>query len=372
MSNGRRRDNLDSILADIDAGQVLPVYFITGDESYLVGHARKRIVQQLKHARSVAEEQNIDPDSIPPAHLVHRLRSPSLFTPFQIFVVSDAGWFDARRITHAEPLKDWLSAPPPSSTVVFTAETVDKRLGLIRLIRKTGVLLSFDKVKSYDQGNVSRDVYYPVIRDQLAERRQSIDPDAWQLLRQLTPDNLWAVINAVDVASSYAGTQHRISAADVTSCIHDHTEMPGYMILDALGRRDPGLLMKVLDKILAGGVHALMVNKTVSRRIRALLLTHSLRLHAIRLPSSYMTFKNQVLPKIGPVMESHPLGGKLLSGMNPYALFMLLNQSNLFETSELQSCLIRLEKVDLYLKSGSTSSRELLEAVLLPLCGSRD
>lgn len=368
MSSGKRQDNLDTVLEDIGQGQIKPVYFIYGSESYLVGYARKKIVQQLKTARNIKTEEHIDPDSVPPAELVHRLRSPSLFAPFQIFVVSDTRWFDNRRIAAAEPLREWLTGPPLGTTVVMTAESIDKRLGLVRLIRKSGVILGFDKVKSYDQGNISRDVYFPMIRDRLADRRQSIEPDAWQLLRQLTPDNLWAVINSVDVASAYAGKQHRISAADVAACIHDHSEMPGYMILDALGKRNPRELMVTLDKIFAGGVHGLMVNKTVSRRIRALLLTHALKLNTLRLPPSYTTFKNSVLPKIMPAIESHAAGGKLLGGMNPYALYLLLKQSGLFQVTELEMCLIRLEQVDLRLKSGSISSRELLESALLPLC----
>jgi len=370
MSSGKQRENLDSVLNEIDQGIIKPLYLLYGEEAYLVCHARKKLVETLKRVKRIPAEESVDPAAVTPAELVHQLRSPSLFNPFQILVAANADWFGNRRIAAAEPLKDWAVSPATGSTAVITVESVDRRLGVIRAIKKHGTLLAFEKVKSYDQGNIQRDVYYPIVRDRLRIRRQTMDPEAWQHLRQLTPDNLWAVINSVDVVSCYAGTRTRISAADVDACIHDHTEMPGYMILDAMGQRNPRKLLACIEKILNGGMHGLQLNKTVSRRVRALLLCHALKLDQRRLPQSYMTFKNRMLPKITPAMNSHPAAAGVLGEMNPYALFMLLKQSPLFKTPELVKCLSRLETVDLQLKSGTTAARRWLESALLPLCRS--
>ncbi|MBN1296138.1 DNA polymerase III subunit delta [bacterium] len=371
MSKSNAPAGLDSILDDIGKNDIRPVYLVYGEESYLVFHARKAITEALCHVRRVPSADSMDPETVTPAHIITILRSPSLFNPFQIVVINDAPWFDTRRIGEAEPFREWLESSPTSAALVLTADTVDKRLGLIKTISKCGVVLGFEKAKSYDQGNVQRDTYYPMIRDRLAGYKQTIESEAWQLLRQWTPDTLWAVVNAIDVVSAYAGTRQRITVADVSACIHDHADMPGYVILEALGQRRADHLLTCIEKMLESGMHGLQLNKTVSRRIRTLLATHALALHHQRISANFSSFRSQQLPGIQSEIEKDPTGANLLGGMNPYALFMLLKQSTQFDTRELIGCLTRLESVDLALKSGATAAGELLQLALLPVCRKR-
>lgn len=368
MSSGKDQGKLNAIRDDVIKGEIKPVYLVSGTEDYLVYHARQTIIDSLKSKMNVDNVESVDPEKLSPADIVHKLKSPSLFNPFQILLAKNVPWFDAKNIARAEPFKNWLSTENPRSTIVISALSVDRRLGLVKQIGKKGALLKFDKVRSYDQGNIHKDVYYPVIASRLIQRNQSIDADAWQQLRRMTPDTLWDVINAVDVVSNHAGDSNRISAIDVEECIQDHTDMPGYLVLEAMGKRDPLAIRNCLEKNLAAGAHGLLLNKTVSNRIRALLAVHTLNLQATSLPRYFNAFQSGLLPKMMPLIESHPVGNKLLAHMKPYALFMLLQQSKGFKEQELAACLVRLEENDLAFKSGSVLTLARLEAALLPFC----
>ncbi|MCD4655396.1 DNA polymerase III subunit delta [bacterium] len=371
MSSGKHQKNLNNVTGDISQGTIKPVYLLTGTEDYLVFHARKAVLTALKKTKNIETEEFVDSEKTSPQELIYKLNSPSLFNPFQIIVVRDAPWFDTRRIAEAEPFKKWLLSATTTSTLVLTSSTVDKRLGIVRQIKKHGELLSFEKIKSYDQGNIRKDVYYPFVQDKLFSARQMFEADAWQLLRQLTLDTMWDVMNAVDVVSAYAGEQQRITIADVSACIQDHSEMPGYMVLEAMSGRNPLKIQSCLKKSLSSGMHGLLLNKIIGNRVRALLVTHSLKLNQLRIPTSYPSFMNALLPKMMPAIESDPVGMKILVGMKPYALYMLLKQCCQFNTKELADCLVRLEKIDSALKSGSSYAQELLETALLPFCRNR-
>ena len=371
MKRGSSKINLEQVLQEISENQVRPVYLISGTEEYLVFDARKTIVNALKSLKKVDQEDYIDQEKTTPAEIVLKLKSPSLFNPYQIIVVRNVPWFTADKISLAEPFKEWATAGLSNSTLIMTTTSIDRRLGVVKKIASTGGVLTFDKVRNYNQGDIRRDSYYPIVRDRLAPRQQSFEPDAWQMLRQRTSDDLWNVINAVDVVSAYAGTQQRITTADVNVCVQDHSEMPGYMVLEAMGKRDPLLIKQCLEKSLMAGSPGLVVTKTISNRIRALLLTHSLQIAGKRLPSSYSVFQNSVMPKIMPVLESHPVAARQLAGMKPYALFMLLKQSNQFQPAELTNCLKKLTEIDFALKSGSQHQLALLESALLPFCRNR-
>jgi len=371
MSNGKFQKDLNSVISDITDGKIKPVYLLTGTEDYLVFHARKAILHALKKSRNIETEETCDPDKTSPADIICKLQSPSLFNPFQIISLREVPWFQKGKTTETEPLKKWLPVASSGSTLVLSTSSADKRLGIIRNIKKFGEILSFEKIKSYDQGNISKDLYYPFVRDKLASINQVFQPEAWQLLRQLTLDTMWDVMNAVDVVSAYVGKLKQITVADVSACIQDHSDMPGYMVLEALSARNPLQIKNCLEKTLAAGMHGLLLNKIIGNRIRALLITHALKLNKIQIPAYYSSFQNSVLPKIMPFIEQHSFAAKTLAVMNPYALFMLLKQANLFDTKELSDSLVRLRDTDWALKSGSTYSQELLENALLPFCRNR-
>lgn len=349
----------------IRQGELKPVYLITGEEDFFVFEAKNRILQAILTLKKNAELINLESEKM--QNVKNQMFSPSLFRSFQLFVIQDFNWLDKKNRDDFQVIIDRMIKGGIDSVLILTSQSVDKRLAVVKSIGKHGVHLDFPKVKTYGKYGSTKDPYYPVVLERLRTRNQSIANDAWKLLRELTRDDAWSVINAVDVVSGYAGEKSRIEKTDVEQCIIDNSEFPGYLVVQALGEKKPADIKKTIEKTLLDGTPPLLLSKTLSNRIRAFLTALMLGLHKTNLPEQYFTFRDIALRPIMERIDAHPVAKEILGDINPYALYSMLHQLKNFRMSELFECLENLADVDRLLKSGSTEIQGLFELAVMPL-----
>jgi len=368
MKNTDKLTQIKNLSAAIRQKQLFPVYLFCGEEEYFVHEARKETLQAIKSIQPGAAEIVIEGDSASPQEIMKIIRSPSLFNPFQIIVVRDVKWFDAGKKIPTDDIKDWIVSQSRQAVLVLTALSVDKRLTLVKLVKKHGAILDFPKSRNFNQYEPNTDEYYSIVKERLSIWNQTIETAAWKQLRLLTSDSLWAVINAVDVVSSYVGSHPRITVEDVNKCISDNSDVPGYVVVQAMGDRDAAKMKAAITKTMTEGTHPLSLSKSISIRVRSLLVILSIGLDKVQLPSHYFHFRDNLLPQILIDIQGHPVANEILASMNPYALFQLLQQSKRFNQAELTACLNVLARIDKSLKSGQTQAQGLFELALYPLC----
>ena len=358
---------IGQVVKAIQQEELKPVYLISGDEDYFVYEAKKRIADAIISLKKNVELITQEGEKSTFQNIKHQLFSPSLFKSFQLFIIQDCNWLDKNSREDFQAIIDRMVKGGIDSVLILTTQSVDKRLGLVKSIGKHGVHLDFPKVKTYGKYATAKDPYYPIVHERLRARNQTMANDAWTLLRNLTRDDAWSVINAVDVVSNYAGEKTRVEKTDVERCIIDNSEFPGYLVIQALGEKKPSVIKKTIEKTLMDGTPPLMLSKTLSNRIRVFLTALMLGLHKTALPDRYFTFRDAVLDTIMERIDAHPVAREILGGMNPYALYNMLLQLQKFRMSELFDCLENLANVDRLLKSGSTEIQGLFELAVMPL-----
>jgi len=233
-------------------------------------------------------------------------------------------------------------------------------------------MLEFKPSESYERGDIKRDPYYPIILKQLQDAGILIRREAWHKLRHRAANNLWAVVNAVEVLIAYVQGRSEILQKDIEEVIAGGDDLPVFAVTEALGDRDPKRFRESLQMLLETGTAPLMILKMLTSRIRMLLISKSLLNHADStkwdVSMEYWRFRQTALPGLKQTIESNPIWSRLTSSQHPYALFTTLKQSVKFSNAELESCLVDLSEVDLALKSTGKSPLVLLEMALLPLC----
>ena len=367
MKAGNRFSSITQTAESVRKGDVRPIYLFTGDEDYLVFEARKQIVTALRSACAGALETVLEGDACSADSVIRLLRSPSLFNPVQIIIVQDAVWFEAGKSSQSEPIREWLSSENHGGFLVITAASADNRLGIVKQIKKNGIHLDFTRTKNFGRFEPRSDEYFPVARERLKGRDQTIEDSAWRALRQRSADSLWAVINALDVVSAYVGTRPRITISDVEQCIGDHSEMPGYMVAQAFGDKDPVRTRDAITKTLTEGIFPLQISKMLSNRIRLFTTVLNLGLNRIQLPPQYQDFRDHLLPELVERYQERSDARELLSDTNPYALYQLLQQSKRLTGDELSDYLMTLAAIDKSLKSGTGSAQPVLETLVYRL-----
>jgi DNA polymerase III subunit delta len=367
MKTENHLKKIKDTVSDIQKGNLKPVYLLSGEDQYFVFDAKTRFVNALKTLKHDMDVIVLDGEKTSVQNLTHHLFSPSLFNPFQLFVVRNCEWFDKKNRDDCQPLIDWVASGGSRSVLIVTAQSVDRRLGAVKTMGKHGVHLDFPKIKTYGRYDTVSDTYYQIVRERLQARNQTIADNAWKVLRELTIDDGWSVINAVDVVSGYAGEKPRIEKEDVAHCVADSSEFPGYLVVQALGGKPPAYIRKAIEKTLMDGTPPLLLSKTLSNRIRMFLASLTLGLHKIDLPAQYFVFRDTLLDRVMETINAHPDAKDILGGMNPFALFNMLLQLRQLHVSDLLKCLENLAETDRLLKSGVTAVQGLFETALLPV-----
>lgn len=136
----------EQIVRDVQAGNIKPVYFLMGEESYYIDH----VADYIQNTLLQPEERDFNlityfgADADIDAVLTSAKAYP-MGAERMVVVVKEA-----QNLKHLEHLEYYLRAPQPSTVLIFCYKngTIDRRTKVATLINKEGVL--FESKKLYD------------------------------------------------------------------------------------------------------------------------------------------------------------------------------------------------------------------------------
>jgi len=378
MADNNPFDSILSMVDSIHDGNLKPIYLLVGEEEYYKFLARKRISQAVLKIRPAGVIQTYDGTDMTVSQLLGNLNSPSLFEPFRVIVVQNPPFITASQDNPAvKNLLEWIKKAAENinsvpAILICTVKQLDKRLKLGKQVKKSGTIMEFQPAKTYEMGDTRKDPYFPPCVDFLNEAGKRITGEAWMILRHRAPNNLWAVMNAIETLFLYTGSRTVVEADDIEATIPTSDEIPVFSLTEALGKRDVLKLREQLEKLLITGTSPLMINRLLSNRIRLLLLIKFLlkhpKLRGWRRSEEYWRFRKSTLPVFKELISEDKMLTNQIGTLHAYVLFLTLQQTIEFTEDKLIICLQELTRVDLALKSSPKSPQIMLETALLPLC----
>ncbi|KYG62986.1 DNA polymerase III subunit delta [Bdellovibrio bacteriovorus] len=321
---------------DLEKGQLAPMYFLFGEEPYLLNQS----VERFKYA--VLTEGAVD-------------FNYSLFyaSDADVVAIRDAvetlPMMAARRLVilkEAQELtdKEWaefdslIESPVESTVFVILASRVDKRKKQIRQLLEKADCVEFKK--PYENQIPS---WINYIAQTLG---LTISNDAIHLLHKLVGHHLTEIEAELKKLGDFVGGQRRIEMQDVAQAVSRSKEENVFDFTKAIGQNDRVKALEHLVHLLDQGQNEIGIVSLVARHVRVLL-----------------TLKRG--------MDEGLHGAKLAhyAQIPPYFLESYLDQARLWTAKKLEQTLVVLSETDKALKSSPLSSHIWLENMVLKTCG---
>jgi DNA polymerase III subunit delta len=264
-----------------------------------------------------------------------------------------------------------LSGLPAGNVLILTAERIDKRKRLTKIISDTGRMLQFSAAKGEARG---QSLLMDKTRELLERSGKSLAPAAWLALGRKTGFDLDSSTRALEKLVAFTGERSQIRPEDVEQVIGKTKEDNIFDLTTALGDKMASKALTVLKELIGDqGVQPLVVLSMVVREIRFLLhariFINSGQLGSWQTGMDYGQFQRQVIPEIKSLASAREKGewGDL-ADEHPYVVYQACRRAHRFTDAALIKCLQELARLDVQMKTTGRDAHLLLESFVLSFC----
>lgn len=229
------------ILSSLEQGQYQPVYFLQGEESYMIDQVADHIEEHALNESEKGFNQTIlyGRETNAATVLDHVKRYP-MMSERQVVILKEA-----QQLKDLELLQAYISNPLASTIFVicYKYRTLDKRKQFYKAIQKNCVLLTANKL--YENRIPAW------IQDYLSGKGHSIHPKAAMLLTEYLGNDLSKIANELDKLILNVDAGKTISADDIERNIGISKDYNVFELQSALGQKDIGKANRILNYFIA-------------------------------------------------------------------------------------------------------------------------
>ena len=320
---------------DLEAKKFHSVYFLFGDEPYLLNQC----VDRFKFA--VLDENTTDfnyslfyASDVDVSTVKDAVETLPVFTSHRLIILKNAHELKDSELIQLEPV---LENPVESSVFVIFADKVDKRKKAIKILLDKAHCVEFKKP------------YENQIPQWISHLCQShdlkISIDAIHRLHRLVGNNLSELDNQIQKIQQYLGEKKSVSIEDVNAVVSFSREENIFDFTKAVGQKDRVKALEQLVSLLDQGQSEVGIVSLLARHMRMLL-----------------TVRSGLDQGIG--------GAKLasLAQVPSYFIDSYCDQAKHWPMRKLEDALVVLQETDKALKSSPVSSHIWLENMVLKSC----
>jgi len=290
--------------------------------------------------------------------------------PRMIEICAGRGWTSDSVIDLSEQFEALLAQGlPTGNCLILTAEAVDKRKKLFKVIDKAGIVLHFGAIKGEAATKETLKLEAQKLLNQYGKR---LVPAAWIALGKKTGFQLRPSLNEMEKLIAFVGERSVIEEKDVEAVVGKTREDSIFDLTAAIAEKNAKAALLALKALLDQGMHHLMILTMISREIR-LLLQASLLIRSEKLPRitpsmEYGSFQKNVYPAVAELASSLSSKEDFLVKKHPFVIFNALRNCGRFSYPVLVGYLDDLLDIDRAMKSSTTDPQLLLERFLIKAC----
>ncbi|TNF26074.1 MAG: DNA polymerase III subunit delta [Deltaproteobacteria bacterium] len=331
--------DLDELARSLAQGRPKPVYILQGSEQLMLDEAEalilKHAVDDPQDAMSVSRLDMADA-KVGAREVVAACRAIGLFVS-RIAVVARAVDVVDKKTSERDELTRYVSAPVGACTLILKATKLDGKSALVKRAKKTGAILKFDELKTYQAvGWVS---------ERIRALGHRADRQTAELIVELVGPNLLRLRNTLEQLSLYAGANQAITPQAVEVCLSATRSHDVFELVDAVAEQRAGAALRHLQAMLGQREAPLKILAMLSRHFRTLWQLKALRERGASL--------DQATQEVG---------------VHPFTAKKTWPQTQKFHDRTLRAVFERLYETDLALKSSPIQNALLMERLVLDLC----
>ncbi|NIQ38380.1 MAG: DNA polymerase III subunit delta [Proteobacteria bacterium] len=319
----------------LDKGKIHPLYFLHGDETYLI----ERVLQRIQSMCLAGKLKDFNYDlflggETAPDRIIDAAKTLPMMAPWRVVVVKDAHLFAPQQVKAFLP---YCEKPTPTTCLILIGQKTGHWKGHLRMIEKEGRVVLFSHPPSHA---VSR-----YIVTWTGEMGKTISPEAADVMGEMVGNNLSEVYQELDKLVSYVGERQEIGVDDVETVVSRVKAHTIFDLTEAMGMRNRTGALRILNQMVESGEPPVRILTMIVRQFRLIWMAKEMR--------SLGTGDSDI--------------GKSL-GIPSFFLQGFLAQLKNFTTRELATGYRRLFETDMALKSRNTSKKVLLENLVISLC----
>jgi len=328
-----KSEELVRVLAD---GNVKPVYFFYGDETFLMEREVKRFIATLVPA-DVADF-NLDilyGTDRKGEEIAAAAQTLPMFAERRLVVVKRS---EGLAEADYEVLAAYLKRPSPTTCLLFVGKKPDLRRKFFLDLKKVGELVEFRH--PYENQLPA------FITAEAALAGAPIAPEAVELLILLSGSNLQELASQIEKLAAYVGEGKAITLEAVREIASDTRVDTVFDLANALGEKQVGTALRKLQTVLRDGQAPIYVLNMLTRHFRQLWQLRELMVR--RVPKSEM--------------------GRAIGLRSEYFLPGLMKQAGNFTLADFRELFDHLYETDIALKSSRLKPAFILERLFMALC----
>jgi len=284
-------------------------------------------------------------------------------------ICQTAGLTDAST-SKTEKLEEVLKAGlPAGNCLIFTAEAVDNRKSLYKIVANIGVVNYFSPVK---KEHARKEILQKEAQKLLDGCGKKMAPAAWIALGKKTGFDFRNSLSELEKLISFVGERALIDKEDVEEAVGRTREEEIFALTNALSEKNQLAAISTLNHLLDQGIHQLMIMTMLSREIRLLLqarvMVDSGKLPKFNQSMEYGWFQNTVYPVFSALNPTGRKNDILILNQHPFSVFNALRNCVRFTTSRLTDLLDELLSLERSMKTSASNPQLLLENFLIKFC----
>ncbi|MBB4825781.1 DNA polymerase-3 subunit delta [Sporosarcina luteola] len=321
----------------IEAGQLAPVYLLTGVEQHIFDSTIKRIVKAMPDI----EEASIiryDLDETPVEIVLEEADTLPFLEDRKLIIANNASFLKAsdktkEKIVHnLDFLQSWLTNPSPTAIVVFTApyEKLDGRLRVTKTMLEKAEVIEANRLTGRDLTTW--------IQQEAGAHGMQITGEIAQLLVDWVGDDLLMLSNELLKIAMYTGGNGDVTEDVIEKLVPRTPEMDVFRLTDAYLAGKVKEAISIYHDLLRNGEEPIMLTSLLAGQIRLMVHVSSLQRKG---------YHGQQIAKT--------------LNVHPYRVKLILENRQLPSMERLMELLAKLAEIDFRLKSSSGKRERILE-----------
>ncbi len=329
---------------NIKKGDPAPIYYIYGEETYLLDKALEAITDlACPDGTNDFNYDVIQGRDIEAGKILSCAQMLPMMVDRRLVVVRDLQEVPPKTL---EPLEDYFKDPSPTTCLVFHARTINKsidgRIGIVRKLKKAAEVCEFKPLYENEVG--------PFIQRQAKSRGLRLRREASAYLIDAVGTDLAGLDQAMLKIDLYMGaadedTPREVTVEDAQAVVARTRNRSVFDLTDALGDCDFQSALEVLERMLLDGESPLMVSHMVARHFRIVARLQDPQLRNANNKKAASTVR-----------------------VSPYFVSDYRRDARTFSPAEVRAIMRRILEVDIGLKSSGVPDRVILERLLTDIC----
>jgi len=321
----------------ISAGNIDPVYLLTGLEHHIFDSTIERLTKALPDIDS-ASVIRFDLEETPVEIVLEEADTLPFLQDHKLIIASNAFFLSGRDKKRNEVehnlliLEEWLANPSPTATVVFIApfENLDGRKRITKKMRDMATVIEAKRLEGRD--------LLTWIQHEAKVNGSHIAPETAQRLVDMAGDSLLALSTEIVKMATYLGGEGEITEDVIQLLVPRTPEMDVFRLTDSYVAGNIPATVSIYHDLLRNGEEPIMLTSLVASHIRLMIHVQSLRRKGY---------------------QQHQIAKTL--HVHPYRVKLMMENRNIPNDGRLLAILNNLASIDYKLKSTSGKRERILE-----------